>query len=506
VIPAQDIPPAQIASPPDAFLEDAVRFARDLVHAPQYRRLRWVLVIGALIELILAPLTSWGIDTPGFVETSSLVLSTGNPYTTGLWFNPPLAPYLDVPFMAAWNWLSGGASVVAIVPALQPAATAAGLSTYVPLPGALLAWKLPLIIANLVTALGLVLFLSHYPQVRREPEWVAGIWLLNPLVIWASAVHGEVDALAVAFVVMAFLALYREAWLMAGLLLGLAIMTKGYPLVMIPPVGAYLLFAPLPSLAGARRRVVAVGWAAAGLLAAAVIFLPDLPYLYETLASKYAPQVYGALSVEVIFNPAVTKGWGAYHAFVTNPQNALSILEIFRAFGFVAIILGTVLLAYRLSRARGAPREQGLAWLAGATAWGVVGLLLMDPAPEAENLLDLLSVMLLALPLLADRRRIRWLVAGLSLAGLVQYWAVATPVGYFPPLAVLLGPSAEAGFVNIVSAYATGGVRGGVWLGVGLFGGSMLLATWAVFGWTVIPELWRRRFMGWTRGGGRPNA
>jgi hypothetical protein len=474
------------------FLDEAMGWARDLLRAPQYRRLRWVLLLGMLIQLVLAPLTSWGIDTPGFVETSSLVLSTGNPYSTGLWFNPPLGPYLDVPFMAAWNWLSGGAAVVAIVPALQPA-TAAGLSTYVPLPGALLAWKLPLIIANVVTALGLVWLLSNYPQVRLSPAWIGAAWILNPLVIWATAVHGEVDPLAVAFVVLAFVALFRESWLAVGFLLGLAIMTKGYPLVMLPPCGAYLLFARLPSLTSLWSRIKAVGAAAVGLGVASLIFFPDLGFLYESLTARYAIQSYGALSVEVIFNAGVPKGWGVYRAFTTNIDNAYEILQVFRILGLLAIVGGTLLLAYRLHRSPGMPRATGIAWFAAASAWCVVGLLLMNSQPEAENILDLLSLLYLTLPLLATQRRLPWLAVGISFAGIFQYWSIATPIGYFPPLAVLLGPSALSGFDVVVSSFAISGIRGWLWLAVGLLGGTCLLLIWAVLAWQSLPEAWRHR-------------
>ncbi|MCI4368990.1 MAG: hypothetical protein L3K09_05450, partial [Thermoplasmata archaeon] len=66
------------------------------------------------------------------------------------------------------------------------------LVPFMPTPGILFLLKLPFILADVGVALLL------YAVGRRSGEGrgtlLAMAWFLNPVVIWASAVHGEVDA------------------------------------------------------------------------------------------------------------------------------------------------------------------------------------------------------------------------------------------------------------------------------------------------------------------------
>lgn len=55
-----------------------------------------------------------------------------------------------------------------------------------------------------------------------------------PLVVWEFASSGHVDSVVVAFIALALLARYRRHNALTGLFLGLAIMTKFYPIVLLP--------------------------------------------------------------------------------------------------------------------------------------------------------------------------------------------------------------------------------------------------------------------------------
>jgi hypothetical protein len=55
-----------------------------------------------------------------------------------------------------------------------------------------------------------------------------------PLLVWEIALGGHVDAAVFAFVTLALLFRYREQPVLTGLFLGMAVMTKFYPLVLVP--------------------------------------------------------------------------------------------------------------------------------------------------------------------------------------------------------------------------------------------------------------------------------
>ena len=67
--------------------------------------------------------------------------------------------------------------------------------------------------------------------VRREQSL---LYAWCPLLIWEIGSSGHLDSAALAFITLALLARYRQQPILTGLFLGLAIMTKLYPLVLFP--------------------------------------------------------------------------------------------------------------------------------------------------------------------------------------------------------------------------------------------------------------------------------
>jgi hypothetical protein len=67
---------------------------------------------------------------------------------------------------------------------------------------------------------------------RRPTDVLMFAWC--PLLVWEIGGAGHVDAVIFAFVSLALLFRYRERPVMTGLFLGLAVMTKFYPLVLLP--------------------------------------------------------------------------------------------------------------------------------------------------------------------------------------------------------------------------------------------------------------------------------
>ena len=89
---------------------------------------------------------------------------------------------------------------------------------------------------------------------RREQSL---LYAWCPLLVWEIGSSGHLDSVAMAFIALALLARYRRQPILTGLFLGLAIMTKMYPLVLLPALfrrGEY----KMPATVAA---VIAIGYA-----------------------------------------------------------------------------------------------------------------------------------------------------------------------------------------------------------------------------------------------------
>jgi hypothetical protein len=67
--------------------------------------------------------------------------------------------------------------------------------------------------------------------IRREQSL---LYAWCPLLVWEIGSSGHLDSVAMAFIALALLARYRRQAALTGLFLGLAIITKMYPLVLLP--------------------------------------------------------------------------------------------------------------------------------------------------------------------------------------------------------------------------------------------------------------------------------
>ena len=94
----------------------------------------------------------------------------------------------------------------------------------------ILAMKTAMIGFECVTAGALLVLLRHLGRPRTQILLYA--WC--PLLVWEIGGSGHLDAAVFAFVTLALLFRYREQPVLTGLFLGLAVMTKFYPLVLLP--------------------------------------------------------------------------------------------------------------------------------------------------------------------------------------------------------------------------------------------------------------------------------
>jgi hypothetical protein len=458
----------------------------------EHRSLRIIVLVGLVVRLVLAPLTSWASDTPRFILSTVSLLYLGNPYATSLWFNLPLPTFVAAPFLAVPTLLYGPQGLVTVVSAIAPLTIQTGVdASEVPTPGALLAWKLPLILCDVLVGLLLYQLTRRFRDSSGlRPNWVAAAWLLNPLVIWATAVHGEVDTLAALFVLLAAVSLMGERWAPAGLFLGLGVFSKAYPVALIPLALAVIL--ARPGARGLIRRLTETGWLSVGLGVSAVPFLPYLPQMLGVLGNRWSIQTYGGVSVLAVFNGASPKLGGWYGQLTSNLAVAAALLDGLRALALGGILLGALFVVWRM---RGTPTTEGerFRWILLAILWAIVGVLLSYSVPQPENLLGVIPPALLLACLTRWTLGVRCLLA-LSGAGVLLYASLLTPAAVFYPLARLLGPPAVLWVNGVVLAYIHAApLQGSLWLTAGLLGGGVLLGLWVASGILLMPEELRMR-------------
>lgn len=480
--------------PPQRTGWDVWRTVREVARDPVHRRLRRAFIVSAAVQLVLAPLTSWGFDTPGFVQGVIGLLYRGNPYQSSLYFNPPLGPILQAPLLGLFSVFVPPSAWLRTDPAAIPAEAGTGMaSALLPDPAVLFLLKLPLILATLLAGVLLYQIARGWGIDRTSSRRIASLWWLNPLVIWVSAVHGELDALAATCVLGVLYVIQKDhSPLWSGTLLGLGFLGKLYPLALVPPV----LALHLARIGGrwTRNATLRIGGFALSVAATTVPFIFEWPaefgWLYGQGGSLAVPTGFGGLSPLILFNHQIVRlgpvGDGLLaHAWASGLDLVLYLLA------GTTLVLATVL-AYRWGRPAGRAAAGLPRWMPLMLAWIGAGLLLADPTPEPENLLAVLPALLLAGPILG-RSAVR-IYLWLSAVGWFLYLAFLTPLAYFLPLAHLFNDGPTPAIDSTVVTYFRNPTFPPTlfWGIAGVLGGGALLGLWALGLWSALPVRWQQ--------------
>jgi Gpi18-like mannosyltransferase len=93
--------------------------------------------------------------------------------------------------------------------------------------------KFPMILSDLV--IGFLIYLLVGQRVDKTKGLLASImWLFNPYIIYIGSMWGMNDSLCVVFIVASLYLLTREKLLLSSIMLGLAISTKQYAVLVVP--------------------------------------------------------------------------------------------------------------------------------------------------------------------------------------------------------------------------------------------------------------------------------
>lgn len=160
--------------------------------------------------------------------------------------------------------------------------------------------KLPTVVADMAT--GMVIYLAAAEIERRRgeasqlPLLAAGLWLLNPAVIYVSSVWGQFEAIQALWMMAALLAGATKRWVWSGVFMGLALLTKTQAITIAPLLALLALWS-------SWRALLRWGGAVASVMAAGL-----LPFWFggaaQSLRSLYMDAVgyYPAMSMNA-YNP-----------------------------------------------------------------------------------------------------------------------------------------------------------------------------------------------------------
>jgi len=253
-------------------------------------------------------------------------------------------------------------------------------------------------------ASGPALSMAEGDRARWFPLLAAGLWALNPAMIYVSAYWAQVDSIHTLWMLAALLAALARRWGWSGLFMGLALLTKLHAVVLLP------LFLALAW----RHSRRAVGMGALGM--AGTLALGLLPLALSGAGS----QVLAAYGGSVGFYPRLSvnafNGWFLVQTFAARwlQRDLLDTATVLgpitlRWVGLILLAGYTTLLIWRLWPAL-APSRRGQAEMDAATRLLVflaAGLLIFgffSLATEMHERYGLPALAFLALPAAAQRR------------------------------------------------------------------------------------------------------
>jgi hypothetical protein len=283
-----------------------------------------VLALAAFFRFWAAPLSA-GPDVAQFWAFSKVFHAHGLDfyrYAEGIGAIFPFGGWVFV-YPPVWLLLLG----VALFFAPGSAATLTMVSR-----GWRLAMKTPVILADL--AIGYLLYRA-VPGSRRWKLLFASLWLFHPTAWYQSAVFGQFDAVAAAFLLAAIVLLERNRDRLAFLLAGLAVMTKQHTLI------------PVAAMAAISARQM--GWRRLGgnlAILAGVAVILSIPFLLTGNFAAYARSLFLPGHALTYLYPLVYafSGGGAlltylHHAFGWNTGVFIPFTVPVMLLGIVAVVI-----------------------------------------------------------------------------------------------------------------------------------------------------------------------
>jgi hypothetical protein len=356
------------------------------LRVPSVRSLLPWLIAGGIVRIVLAPFTS-------------------HPYDMAAWMTHQLRPF-NAGLSPFFNWKYSAPMLAVLLLTYLPAHGTTAL-LHVPQVLAQQFWiKTPFIAADLILAVVLGRCVWYVTRKRSAARRASILWLFNPVAIFFTAVHGQVDALSASLLLIAVLSLLRSSEskaLASALAAGVA---KYAGFVLVPFIAIRLLhgtdskWATLVKTTGACVVVVGIAFAPGILVNGGL-----LGGLKSSIGSGREPSLWSI--------------WGSLWRAETR--------EVVRAW---VILWGAwyVLLMWRFARSPGQLSDP--LSLVRAASSALAMLIALDPVANPQFVLWVMPLALLLA--FADQSSLRLaLIVAIGLLNLVTLFTLLDPTVWF---------------------------------------------------------------------------
>lgn len=232
-----------------------------------------LLVLGLSIRFILMPLLTFELDMGFWVRISGLLDAGFTLYDTVGYYYTPIWGYIVAVFTDLGHLL-GVSDIATFVPDLTPYTTGVFfISDYVASPAYSVMMKLPIVIADTVTAFLLYTLVKDISHDERKAVTAFGLWYLCPFVILMSSVHGMFDSISAMLILMTIVMVHKRNYFLGGVTFALAVLTKFFPIFFIFFLIAYVLKREGIDRHGAKHLSMAIFGA---LLTVFIVQLPAI--------------------------------------------------------------------------------------------------------------------------------------------------------------------------------------------------------------------------------------
>jgi len=233
-----------------------------------------ILIAGLLIRFVLMPVFSYGYEVSHWAYTIENIRSGNGLYEISGYYYTPV-----------WGYILGAVSWIMDVFGLDTLASR--FDEVLPLQDAWWACiadvttiqfniivTLPLIFCDILVGYLIYRMVREDTGDERKAAVGFALWFLCPIVIFASSVQAMFDTFCVLFMVLSIFLLRRQRYLLCGVAMALAILTKVFPGFLLLALLAYIL---AKNRGNRPEAVRAVALLAAGLIITSVlVYIPQI--------------------------------------------------------------------------------------------------------------------------------------------------------------------------------------------------------------------------------------
>ncbi|MFY9717300.1 MAG: glycosyltransferase family 87 protein [Thermoplasmata archaeon] len=405
------------------------RFQRVWEWGLRHQTAIWIVVIGLLIRYALA-IYSAEEDTVTFAAAAQSMAYGQAPYTY-LVLYPPGWVYLLGLLGRSYSLFFGSLSILTVPNGLQTLNTIPNAwyeSPYYPSIGFDLYLKSFIFVFDVLS--GLLIYCLIRDRVKNPKIALTGLalWILNPLVITVSALHGTYDSIPAFLMLLAYYFSTRCDFLYSGISLSLGAILKVFPAVLVP-----VFFVLIWDLAPRQRAAFAKGvlWFMIGFSAVlCLVFWP--PGIISQWLSLFftgtgrGGEPFGGFNQWSVLTIHGARGLSAFLTANADTIIIVTALEVLLGFGYVA---------WRTATTLSKSTEDRLGYWDGTFLFAVCLTYIVVPLVQPQYLIWVMPWLILVTLVHSARSALAWGSFTTVTVGVVLFYffGLTSPLFFFQP-------------------------------------------------------------------------